>query len=101
MLIRTKLFRTKNLKHLARVHADSYQISKLILLIQKVSQRRKHISSIDHEELMFTNDWKATGSPFYVFLCMDIRFKHRHIIEGPLTLLYVYDLRYINSLLIF
>lgn len=75
MLIRTKLFRTKNLKHLARVHADSYQISKLILLIQKVSQRRKHIFSIDHEELMFTNDWKATGSPFYVFLCMDIRFK--------------------------
>ena len=73
MLIRTKLFRTKNLKHLARVHADSYQISKLILLIQKVSQRRKHISSIDHEELMFTNDWKATGSPSYVFLCMDIR----------------------------
>ena len=73
MLIRTKLFRTKNLK--TRVHADSYQISKLILLIQKVSQRRKHISSIDHEALMFTHDWKATGSPFYVFLCMDIRFK--------------------------
>lgn len=59
MLIRTKLFRTKNIKHLARGHADNsnliiigkpFLFSKLILM-HKVSQCHIHISSIDHKKL--------------------------------------------------